>query len=716
MVAPRVKFTGRKPLYKKELGLAFGTYVECYDPACESRSIDSERSEPCIALYPTGNANGSWWFLNLKTKRRVRRTNWQIMVTTDLIINTMNEYANENVGQQDSSEVLLFEEDELHEETDDVAVDEVDGVVEPIHMESNTFEHCVDGTVETNSSNQSETIEDTESMDVGETPAVISPPLPTTHRPQERRSCRIAGGVRKPAKYQSYHTSVKKGLRDHGAHAYKAVVAELKQLLCDKKAMHPVHRGDLSARQLKTVIRSLMFLKTKFDGLGRFEKIKARLVANGAQQDRKLYPDTSSPTAMLQSVMMCVLIAAKENRKAVAIDIGGAYLNAERSGEDVIMELEPLLAKILAKIAPEVKPFIDEKGRMLVMVDKALYGCLDSAKLWYDTLTAKLRDMGFVHNPVDPCVMNKMINGKQCTLVIYVDDILATCVDAEVINEVVSELTREYGDVKACQDKDISYLGMHIRIENGTATISMKAYLEDVLKEHGIAGVVNTPATADLFKINGAACALGKREAAEFHTVVAKLLYLAKRARPDILLAIAFLCTCLKCPTVQERGKLDRLLKYLGGTAAQVLVLKPTDDPLVKGYIDASFGCHRDGKSHSGLVVTVFGAVVLCMSSKQKIVTKDSTEAELVALSDKVMNVVQCNDFMRGQGQELGAPVIMQDNTSTITLVTKGGGQYRTKYMLVRQSFVKERVDCGDVAVTHCATLKMLADALTKPL
>ena len=80
------------------------------------------------------------------------------------------------------------------------------------------------------------------------------------------------------------------------------------------------------------------------------------------------------------------------------------------------------------------------------------------------------------------------------------------------------------------------------------------------------------------------------------------------------------------------------------------------------------------------------------------------------------MKVVQCNDFMRGQGYVMGVPMVMQDNTSTISLVTKGGGQYRTKYMRVRQSFVKERVDCGDVAVTHCATLKMLADVLTKPL
>jgi hypothetical protein len=164
-------------------------------------------------------------------------------------------------------------------------------------------------------------------------------------------------------RYRSFHTSLRKGLKEHGADAYKAIVSELRQLLSEKKALKPVHRGDLSARQLKQSIRSLMFLKTKFDGLGRFEKIKARLVANGKQQDT--YPDTCSPMV----VLMCLTIAAKEGRDICAVDIGGAYLNAERvceEGDEIVMELEPMLVAILAKHEPQIKPFVDEKGRMLV--------------------------------------------------------------------------------------------------------------------------------------------------------------------------------------------------------------------------------------------------------------------------------------------------------------------------------------------------------------
>uniref|UniRef100_UPI0026F06B80 Ty1/Copia family ribonuclease HI n=1 Tax=Phenylobacterium aquaticum TaxID=1763816 RepID=UPI0026F06B80 len=202
----------------------------------------------------------------------------------------------------------------------------------------------------------------------------------------------------------------------------------------------------------------------------------------------------------------------------------------------------------------------------------------------------------------------------------------------------------------------------------------------------------------------------------EFHTTVAKLLYLAKRARVDILLPIAFLSTRVKSPTSQDADKLMRVLKYLNGTVENVLVLRPSSSMELEGYIDAAFGCHPDGKSHTGLVVTLAGCTVLCMSSKQKLVTRDSTESELVGLSDKLMNVIQCHDFLVAQGVECGVPKIYQDNTSTITLVTKGGGKYRTKYMRTRQAFVKERCDAGEVSVEYLPTQKMIADMMTKAL
>ena len=61
--------------------------------------------------------------------------------------------------------------------------------------------------------------------------------------------------------------------------------------------------------------------------------------------------------------------------------------------------------------------------KMLYMVIlRALYGCIQSALLWYNLYSKTLVEEGFVINPYDRCVANKVINGNQCTIAFYVDD------------------------------------------------------------------------------------------------------------------------------------------------------------------------------------------------------------------------------------------------------------------------------------------------------
>jgi len=91
-VCPKVLFTGVKINYMKELELGFGDYCEVYDGTDNTSKI---RSIPCIVLYPCNNSTGSWEFLNLQTRQRVRRSNWKLMATSELIINTMNCFDNE---------------------------------------------------------------------------------------------------------------------------------------------------------------------------------------------------------------------------------------------------------------------------------------------------------------------------------------------------------------------------------------------------------------------------------------------------------------------------------------------------------------------------------------------------------------------------------------------------------------------------------------------
>jgi hypothetical protein len=117
---PRVRFTGQRPEYATELGLAFGDYVEAYNPRAQLKSNDiiSPRTEPCIALYPAANTNGSWVVFNLNTQSYVRRSQWKKCPMPVSVITIMNGLAGET-GVQTADIITQDEvatEDRMHVE------------------------------------------------------------------------------------------------------------------------------------------------------------------------------------------------------------------------------------------------------------------------------------------------------------------------------------------------------------------------------------------------------------------------------------------------------------------------------------------------------------------------------------------------------------------------------------------------------------------------
>ena len=155
---------------------------------------------------------------------------------------------------------------------------------------------------------------------------------------------------------------------------------------------------------------------------------------------------------------------------------------------------------------------------------------------------------------------------------------------------------------------------------------------------------------------------------------------------------------------------------FINGTRGNKLTLSCSGPLRVCGYVDVAFGSHDDGKSVTGVVHQLGEATVLAKSCKQKMVSKDSTEGELVGLTDRVDGVLRLDEFMREQGHDMDSPIIFQDNQSTICLVTKGGGKYRTVHLRVRQCRLKEKIERGELLVLYLSTGSMIADILTKPV
>jgi hypothetical protein len=172
--------------------------------------------------------------------------------------------------------------------------------------------------------------------------------------------------------------------------------------------------------------------------------------------------------------------------------------------------------------------------------------------------------------------------------------------------------------------------------------ITMLKYIRDMFEEmlEEWTGEAATPATNHLFEVNPEAEQLDEETTQMFHRLVAKLLFLCKQARPDIQTAVAFLCTRVKCPDVDDWKKLRRVMLYLRGTPDLPLTLEAGDMSILKWWIDASFVTHVDMKSHTGVMLTLGKGAAYAASTKQKLNTKSSTESEVVGVDDGVPQVL----------------------------------------------------------------------------
>jgi hypothetical protein len=108
------------------------------------------------------------------------------------------------------------------------------------------------------------------------------------------------------------------------------------------------------------------------------------------------------------------------------------------------------------------------------------------------------------------------------------------------------------------------------------------------------------PAEPNLFEANKNSNKWNGKEKAVFHTVVAKLLYLGKRGRPYILLAVQFLRTCIRAPNEEDWKKLDRVLGYLMSTKNKMQVFDKSKFEGAVTYTDASVGIYEDRKDQWG--------------------------------------------------------------------------------------------------------------------
>jgi len=327
-------------------------------------------------------------------------------------------------------------------------------------------------------------------------------------------------------------------------------------------------------------------------------------------------------------------------------------------------------------------------------------------------------------NPHEPCLYNKTVDNAQVSIIIHVDDLMITSVRVESINGVINDLHRMYAVEKHVSGDLHSYIGMLFDFSTrGEVSITMPGYIGDLITSSKIEGTSKSPACNLLFEIDATSKKLDINDRIWFHSYVAKLLYVAKRVKPECLTAVSFLTTRVQCPNEQDMEKLHRLIRYVISSRERGITLRIGGESMrVSLLADAAHAVHSDMKSHSGSVIVVGDLGKGCISfksRKQKIIGKSSTDAEFICITDCANDGIHVSNILIHQGYITAKKplLILQDNQSCIELLNKERStSERSRHVDIRRFWLKECIDQGTVEISYLPTGDMYANLLTKPL
>ena len=220
-------------------------------------------------------------------------------------------------------------------------------------------------------------------------------------------------------------------------------------------------------------------------GFPEHDKFKSRLVFDGNEQDTELFPDRSSPTAALHSIMACLAVAASNGLTRIGkIDVKGAFIQTEMESPSVYVRIDKNLTCLIVELLPGIQKYVTKDGTLYCQLLKALYGCVQASKLWYNKLTKFLFSLSYEHSLTDPCIMRKIVNSLVFLLFIYVNDILVFA-DEEEMERVKQAFIAEFQWITMEVGNSHSYLDMNLVMCNGHVMIDMKSFINKLLEAHG---------------------------------------------------------------------------------------------------------------------------------------------------------------------------------------------------------------------------------------
>ncbi|CAL1397449.1 unnamed protein product [Linum trigynum] len=453
----------------------------------------------------------------------------------------------------------------------------------------------------------------------------------------------------------------------------------------------------------KKAIDSKWIFKIKYNPDGSVERYKARLVAKGFTQLEGIdFHETFAPVAKLVTVRVLIAVAVARGWPMHQLDVNNAFLHGDLQ-EEVYMKV------------PE--GFAEKGDTRVCRLRKSLYGLRQASRNWYAKFTSAMAELDFTPSHADPSLLIYRREDKFVAALVYVDDVVLTGNDPQLIAQVKSFLhdrfsIKDLGPLKY-------FLGIEVARSPEGVVLSQRKYALDILTDAGVTGArpsrfpmeqnhdLTRPRPTDDAAV----------DASSYRRLVGRLLYLTV-TRPDITYAVNILSQFVHSPGPEHVTAAHRVLRYLKTSPGQGLFFPTGESLRLNAYCDADWGgCQTTRRSTTGYYIQLGSAPVSWRTKKQRVVARSSAEAEYRAMASTVSEVIWLRFLLIELGVPQHSPTPLHcDNQAALHIAANPVFHERTKHVEMDCHFVRERVVTGEIAPLKVSSSSQLADILTKAL
>ena len=375
-----------------------------------------------------------------------------------------------------------------------------------------------------------------------------------------------------------------------------------------------------------------------------------------------------------------------------------------------------------------------EKGNKVLKLERCLYGLKQAPRNWFLHLKENLEMCGLKQGVSDPC----LFIGNDVICLVWTDDCLFFSPKEEYIDRVLGQLKNKCSLDLNVEEDVAGYLGVNIdRSEDGRIEVTQKGLIDRIIVSLGLNATSSNKAAA----IPAESRALGTdsegtpcQETFNYASVVGMMMYLANTTRPDIAFAVHQCARFTHCPKHSHELALKRIGRYLVGTANKGMILKPDQNLDIDLYVDADFAglwgseppdSPNSVKSRSGWVILIGGCPVLWASKIQTETALSTMQAEYVALSTSMRDLLPLKSLLKEIASSIGLnhddasliqTKVWEDNNGALTLANLEPGRQtsRSKHFAIKYHWFREQLKPNQIDIIKVETKEQIADILTK--